>query len=367
MLATQRGYGAQKGGWEFPGGKLEPGETPRQALARELREELGIEAEVGDYLLTVEYDYPEFHLHMDCYLAAVAAGKLTLREHSACRWLHRQELDALPWLPADLQLVAYLQAHFPGRGHRSAAGGILPCVSVETMRESDRITIESGTPGRVLMYRAALGVFRAADWSGRTAIAVGGGNNGGDGYALACLLAEHGYRCCVIRLSQKLTPDSALFAEKAVELGVAAEDYSPGCLSGYDTVVDCLLGTGFRGELRQPWLQAVTEINHSSARVISVDINSGIHGDTGQGALAVRSDLTVTIGLLKRGLLTDAAGKHMKRLVVADIGIPPCRQEWVVCTGPAAMAASGENSLPCPAWLDPVPIDVGSETKEEWL
>ncbi len=101
IFATQRGYGEYKDYWEFPGGKVEAGETPRQALAREIREELDTVIEVGDLLMTVEFDYPAFHLSMDCYWAAVVEGKLTLLEHESARWLRREELDTVAWLPAD--------------------------------------------------------------------------------------------------------------------------------------------------------------------------------------------------------------------------------------------------------------------------
>ena len=109
VYATQRGYGPQKDGWEFPGGKLEPGESPREALKRELREELAVEVSVGDYLTTLEYDYPEFHLSMDCYFAALERGKLTQLEHEAARWLGPEELDSVAWLPADRALLPLLK------------------------------------------------------------------------------------------------------------------------------------------------------------------------------------------------------------------------------------------------------------------
>ena len=109
VYATQRGYGPQKDGWEFPGGKLEPGESPREALRRELREELAVEIRVEDYLTTLEYDYPDFHLSMDCYFASVTEGSLTLLEHEAARWLSRDQLDSLDWLPADRQLLPLLK------------------------------------------------------------------------------------------------------------------------------------------------------------------------------------------------------------------------------------------------------------------
>ena len=112
IFATQRGYGEFKDGWEFPGGKIEPGETPRQALVREIREELDTEIEVGELVDTVEYDYPQFHLSMDCFFCAVKAGDLVLKEHEAARWLAPAELGDVDWLPADLGLVEKLKEHF---------------------------------------------------------------------------------------------------------------------------------------------------------------------------------------------------------------------------------------------------------------
>ena len=109
IFAAQRGYGKSKGGWEFPGGKIEPGETPRQALAREIREELNAEITVGEKLTQVEWDYPDFHLSMGCYWCALKSGSLTLREHESARWLGLGELDAVDWLPADRVVVAAIR------------------------------------------------------------------------------------------------------------------------------------------------------------------------------------------------------------------------------------------------------------------
>lgn len=108
VFATQRGYGPYKDGWEFPGGKIEPGETPEQALVREIREELDTEIAVGEKLAQVEYDYPEFHLSMGCYLCAVRSGPLTLKEHESAKWLRPDEMDTVDWLPADRSLVRQL-------------------------------------------------------------------------------------------------------------------------------------------------------------------------------------------------------------------------------------------------------------------
>lgn len=106
VFATQRGYGEYKDGWEFPGGKVEAGETPEQALAREIREELDTEIEVGEYLDTIEYDYPTFHLSMRCYWCTVKSGDLVLKEHEAARWLTKETMDSVEWLPADITIIA---------------------------------------------------------------------------------------------------------------------------------------------------------------------------------------------------------------------------------------------------------------------
>lgn len=105
IFATQRGYGEFKGGWEFPGGKIEEGETPQEALVREIKEELETEIVVGELIDTVEYDYPTFHLSMDCFWAEIVSGDLVLKEHEAAKWLTKEELDSVEWLPADVTLI----------------------------------------------------------------------------------------------------------------------------------------------------------------------------------------------------------------------------------------------------------------------
>lgn len=109
IFATQRGYGEFKGGWEFPGGKLEAGERPEEALKREIREELEVEINVGELFDVVEYDYPNFHLKMYCFLCTIASGDIVLVEHEAAKWLTKTTLNSVEWLSADLGLIAKLQ------------------------------------------------------------------------------------------------------------------------------------------------------------------------------------------------------------------------------------------------------------------
>ncbi len=109
IFVTQRGYGEFKGGWEFPGGKIEEDELPEDALIREIREELETEIIVGDLIHTIEYDYPNFHLSMDCFWAEIISGELVLKEHESARWLAKHELNDVEWLPADIMLIDKLR------------------------------------------------------------------------------------------------------------------------------------------------------------------------------------------------------------------------------------------------------------------
>lgn len=196
-------------------------------------------------------------------------------------------------------------------------------ISVHRMRESDAYTIVHHTSGRELMRRAANGVYESVDWTGkRVAIVAGSGNNGGDGYALASILADSGVIPRVYRTSDKFSDDGAFYYNMAIEKGVPICGFAENeTFEGVDILVDCILGTGFTGVPRGVPAAAIRAINASSAFVVSVDINSGLNGDTGEAELAVRSDLTVSIGFYKTGHFLGCAPELIGELVNVDIGI----------------------------------------------
>lgn len=249
---------------------------------------------------------------------------------------------------------------------------MMDCISVENMRISDQQTIATITPSLELMYRAAYGVFQAVSWFGKIAIVVGSGNNGGDGFALACILKTQGLPSSIYTLTSKQSADSSYYAEESQRAGVPVAPYAPGCLHGYDIVVDCIFGTGFQGVVRDPYRSAIEEINRCDAFIVSVDINSGMHGDMGLAPLAVKSDLTVTIGYVKKGLIRPEAGTFMKRLVCTDIGICLAYEEGKICDSlqwqtlcqqydldlNESMIMVGNTAYHrCPSWLDMNIID----------
>ena len=202
-------------------------------------------------------------------------------------------------------------------------------VTVQNMRESDARTIESGVTSAELMYRAAQGIFQAVRFVGRVAIVCGSGNNGGDGYALACILLENGLTPTIFRVSEKFSRDGLFYYHTAMQKGAEEGNISvPAPFSGYDIVVDCLLGTGFKGEVGGAMQRAIEEINSCPAYIISADINSGINGDTGEAEIAVSSDLTVSIGAYKTGMFLNDAPYFIEKLKNVDIGIELVRQEY---------------------------------------
>lgn len=204
---------------------------------------------------------------------------------------------------------------------------MIDVLSVENMRKSDAATIAAGTPGRELMKRAARGVFDSVSWKAPVAIVCGSGNNAGDGYALALYLHDAGIDCSVFPVYDRFSEDGRYYYEKITRAGVKivriyeADGHID--LSGYNTIVDCLLGTGFKGDVRTDLAGIIEAINKSDAYTVSVDINSGLNGDTGMAKTCVMSDLTVSVGGFKPGHFLNMAKDVMKSKVNVDIGITP--------------------------------------------
>lgn len=207
---------------------------------------------------------------------------------------------------------------------------MLDVISVENMRRSDANTIASFVPSLELMWRASNGIFEEAlkknpaAFDGETVIVVGSGNNGGDGFGLAVVLKNKGYSSIrIVSVANHYTDDAAFYMEKASKLGIEVEKFASGTQQflSANTIVDCLLGTGFVGEPRESYKNAIEEINCSAAYVISADINSGLNGDTGDAVIAVKADLVVTIGYYKTGILLARNSEYIKGIALAPIGI----------------------------------------------
>ncbi len=200
------------------------------------------------------------------------------------------------------------------------------------MRESDRHTIEAGTPGRELMMRAARGVFDSVSWKAPVAIVCGSGNNAGDGYALALLLHEAKIETAIITCSEKFSEDGRYYFDECRLAGIPVrtwpETEAAGGLKEYATAVDCLLGTGFKGDLRPELAEVIKAVNASGSYIVSVDMNSGLNGDNGMAKLCVRSDLTVSIGGFKPGHFLNMAKDSMADKVNIDIGIKPVMKPY---------------------------------------
>ena len=193
-------------------------------------------------------------------------------------------------------------------------------VSTEVMRASDKWTIENLVPSKELMARAGKAIFEQAEWKAPVGIICGKGNNAGDGFVVASLLKDHGIDCEIVLLYEDaFSEDGRYFYDKCLEKGVRT--VLTGNYGAYNTILDCIFGTGFKGEVKEPAKTAIEEINSSDAYVVSADINSGLNGDTGLGDLYVKSDLTVSIGTFKYGHFLGHAKKAMKNKVNCDIGI----------------------------------------------
>ena len=195
-------------------------------------------------------------------------------------------------------------------------------VSVETMRKSDAWTIEHLVPSRELMRRAGTAIFEAGKWKAPTAVVCGKGNNAGDGYVAADLMHAAGVDCEIILLSDRFSEDGRYYYDICEKHGVKISVYdSTTDFTRFGSVLDCLLGTGFQGEVTGTMKEVIEKINASGAYVVSADINSGLNGDTGLGSVYVISDLTVSIGTFKHGHFKGYADRAMKERINCDIGI----------------------------------------------
>jgi len=207
-------------------------------------------------------------------------------------------------------------------------------LSVENMRKSDAATISGGISGKELMYRAGKAIFESVDWKTPVAIVCGTGNNAGDGYVLAGLLNEHGKDCTLFLSEDRFSPDGRYYYDQCVDRGIKTVLWSGEEFTGFGSIVDCLFGTGFKGEVKGKTKTLIENINNSKSEVISVDINSGINGDTGlpgtgdPNGTFVYSDITISIGSYKPGHFLNMAKDVMKKKVNCNIGIEPVDRSY---------------------------------------
>ena len=204
-------------------------------------------------------------------------------------------------------------------------------LSVKEMRDADAYTIKNFVDSKELMYRAGEAIFYVGDWNigDKVLIAAGSGNNAGDGYVVADLLNIEGIEVEILLIKDKFSEDGKYYfnrcLQKDIKYTVLDEnaDYNTlrGKFDSYDSVLDCIYGTGFTGEVREPVYSLIKALNDSKASIVSADINSGMNGDTGESNICVNSDLTVSIGFLKKGLVSEEGKKHIGKLVNMDIGI----------------------------------------------
>ena len=204
-------------------------------------------------------------------------------------------------------------------------------LSVKEMREADAYTIKNFVDSKELMYRAGEAIFYVGNWNigDKVLIAAGSGNNAGDGYAVADLLNIEGIEVEILLIKDKFSEDGKYYfnrcLQKDIKYTVLDENTDYNTLrkkfDSYDYVLDCIYGTGFTGEVREPVYSLIKALNDSKASIVSADINSGMNGDTGESNICVNSDLTVSIGFLKKGLVSEEGKKHIGKLVNMDIGI----------------------------------------------
>ena len=204
-------------------------------------------------------------------------------------------------------------------------------LSVKEMRDADAYTIKNFVDSKELMYRAGEAIFYVGDWNigDKVLIAAGSGNNAGDGYVVAELLSIEGIEVEILLIKDKFSEDGKYYfnrcLQKDIKYTVLDEKADYNTLrkkfDSYDYVLDCIYGTGFTGEVREPVYSLIKALNDSKASIVSADINSGMNGDTGESNICVNSDLTVSIGFLKKGLVSEEGKKHIGKLVNMDIGI----------------------------------------------
>lgn len=197
-------------------------------------------------------------------------------------------------------------------------------LSTAEMRMSEAAAMRSGIPSLELMRRAGEGIFRSTEWNGPAAVVCGTGNNAGDGYVVAAMLQDTGIPCDLILVEDRFSDDGRYYFNRCVKKGIPVKMFSEvRDLREYASILDCIFGTGFRGEAEGLFRSAIEAINESGAFVVSADINSGINGDTGEGTVFVRSDITVSVGFRKTGHVSGKGPESYKKLINADIGISP--------------------------------------------
>lgn len=204
-------------------------------------------------------------------------------------------------------------------------------LSVKEMRDADAYTIKNFVDSKELMYRAGEAIFYVGDWNigDKVLITAGSGNNAGDGYVVAELLSIEGIEVEILLIKDKFSEDGKYYfnrcRQKDIKYTVLDENADYNTLrkkfDSYDYILDCIYGTGFTGEVREPVYTLIKALNDSKAFIISADINSGMDGDTGESNICVNSDITVSIGFLKKGLVSEEGKKHIGKLVNMDIGI----------------------------------------------